>query len=41
MQLGPEDIANLERNIASQLETIESVLARAAPAATRSSKRAS
>lgn len=41
MRLGPEDIANLERNIASQLETIESVLARAAPAATRSSKRAS
>ena len=41
MRLGPEDIANLERNIASQLETIESVLARAAPAATRSSKRTS
>lgn len=41
MRLGPEDIANLERNLESQLETIESVLSRAASTATRSSKRAS
>lgn len=41
MRLGPEDIANLERNLESQLETIESVLSRAASSGTRSSKRAS
>jgi len=41
MRLDPEDIANLERNLESQLETIESVLSRAASSGTRSSKRAS